>query len=190
MNKIPIIWRVFTPNIITISRIFMTLIFVIIAYYEYKIAAYTLGVITGLSDFVDGYVARKYNIISDLGKLLDPLADKIFLTAVLVVFISDSIVPPWIVFIILSREFIVNGLRVYATQKGFILAASKWGKAKTMTQFIFLALAGIVWFLGGFPEIIIPSFIKTSLFISSLLVAFITLLSGIFYFTDNKKIFN
>ena len=178
MNKIPTIWKIFTPNVITISRIFMTLIFVIVASSQYKIIAYILGVLTGLSDFLDGYIARKYNIISNLGKLLDPLADKIFLTAVLVVFVSDDIVPAWVVFIILSREFIINGLRVYATQKGFILAASSWGKAKTLIQFIFLALAGIVWFLEGFPKINIPSLIITLLYISSLLVAFITLLSG------------
>jgi len=93
-----------------------------------------------ITDFFDGHIARKYNMITDFGKFMDPLADKLLVTAAFLIFIELDLVPAWVVFIILAREFMVTGLRTIAASKGVIMAAGWTGKLKTVVQFVMIAV--------------------------------------------------
>jgi len=92
--------------------------------------------IAAATDWLDGYLARKLNLISDFGKFMDPLADKMLTTAAFLIFINQGLLASWIVFIILTREFIVSGLRMTAASKGIVIAAGWSGKFKTVLQFV------------------------------------------------------
>ena len=103
-------------------------------------------IIASITDAVDGYIARKRNIVTNLGKFIDPLADKILVIAVLTALVELHRVPAWMVVVIISREFIVSGLRMVAASEGVVIAASKGGKLKTVTQII-----GIILLLFNIP---------------------------------------
>lgn len=126
-----------TANKITMVRIVMIPIFIVCALMEgvsLQIAALVLFCVASFTDFLDGYVARKYNQVTDFGKFVDPLADKLLVTAALLIFIEKGIFPAWMVFIILAREFIITSLRNVAAAKGKVLAATWTGKVKTCVQ--------------------------------------------------------
>ena len=149
------------PNKITISRIVMTLVFVALASMPIDIheridvakgfhlwfwrAGYIVAVIAGFTDFFDGYIARKYNQVTDFGKLMDPLGDKIHTMASFVVLTWYGIVPGWITILIVAREFGVTGLRTLAAKHGEVIAAKDIGKVKTMLQMLALAFGGCFW---------------------------------------------
>ncbi len=103
-------------------------------------------IIASITDAVDGYIARKRNIVTNLGKFIDPLADKILVIAVLTALVELHRFPAWMVVVIISREFIVSGLRMVAASEGVVIAASKGGKLKTVTQII-----GIILLLFNIP---------------------------------------
>ena len=88
-------------------------------------------VIASLTDFFDGYIARKYNLITDFGKIMDPLADKILVISALVIFVQLEYIPGWMSIIVLAREFLISGIRILAAAKGEIIAAGNLGKYKT-----------------------------------------------------------
>ena len=104
--------------------------------------------LAAITDFFDGYLARKYNQVSDFGALMDPLADKIFVTGVMLVALEYNLMPALVVFAVLAREFMVTGLRTLAAKKQVVISADRWGKLKTTLQMIMLAIAGIPWFNG------------------------------------------
>ena len=131
-----------TANKITMVRILMIPFFIYFALQYDKtslIIALVLFCLASVTDFIDGYIARKYNQITDFGKFVDPLADKLLVTAALLIFIEKGIFPAWMVFIVLAREFIITSLRNVAAAKGKVLAASWTGKVKTCVQ-----IAGII----------------------------------------------
>ena len=135
-------------NKITVLRIFLTFLFIILALSDSLILtqiAFFVGVLAGISDFFDGYIARKYNIETDFGVFIDPLADKIFISSAFVILLHKGVVPPSIVLIVLIREFIVTGLRLIAIQKNIVIAANIGGKIKTTVQLVYLAIAGATW---------------------------------------------
>lgn len=105
-----------------------------IPYGNYIAAAIFL--IAALSDFLDGYIARKHNLITNFGKFMDPLADKLLVSAALICFVEFNLLSAWIVFIIIAREFIISGFRLVASDNGVVIAASWWGKIKTNLQMI------------------------------------------------------
>ena len=136
------------PNKLTLLRIFLIPVFVAVFYltiipYNLIISAVVFA-LAAFTDFLDGYIARKYKLVNDLGKFLDPIADKILTAATLFMIIADGTIPhPWgaiIVTIIIAREFMVSALRLLAASKGTVLAADIWGKAKTMVQMIALPI--------------------------------------------------
>lgn len=142
-----------------------------------------LFIIAASTDGIDGYIARKYNLVTNLGKLLDPLADKLLVAAVLVALVAMGKCDAWIVIVIISREFAVTGLREVALLEGSVIAASKWGKAKTITQIIAIS----VLLLNNFPfEWIHVPFDEIAIW----LAAIITIYSGIDYFVKNKNVLN
>lgn len=186
------------PNRITLARIFMIpvmLVFLLLdagwLAYELTLGKYSLPVnqliaavlfiIAACTDGIDGYIARKYNLVTNLGKLLDPLADKLLVGTVLIGLVALGKCDAWIAVIIIAREFAVTGLREVALLEGSVIAASKWGKAKTITQII--AISALL--LNNFPfEWLSFPFDDIAIW----LAAIITLYSGIDYFVKNKSV--
>lgn len=128
------------PNKITIFRVCMIPFFLIFMLgegipYGNIIAAF-IFVIAALSDLLDGYLARKHNLITNFGKFMDPLADKLLVSSALICFVALGTVPAWVVIIIISREFIISGFRLIASDSGVVIAAGWWGKLKTNVQMI------------------------------------------------------
>jgi CDP-diacylglycerol---glycerol-3-phosphate 3-phosphatidyltransferase len=135
------------PNILTLLRIGLTVLLVASLSIEYPwrfAVALILFLLASLTDYLDGVLARKWNLITDFGKLMDPLADKILTASAFICLIPFGALPAWAVIIIISREFLITGLRLLASSKGVILPAEKLGKHKTAWQMItivfFLAL--------------------------------------------------
>jgi CDP-diacylglycerol--glycerol-3-phosphate 3-phosphatidyltransferase len=132
------------PNKLTISRILMIPIFMIAAAINskysslYAVLIFLLAVST---DSLDGHIARKRQQITNFGKFLDPLADKLLVTAALIILVEKTILPGWIATVIISREFIVTGIRLIAAADGRVIAASIWGKIKTVTQIVAIVIA-------------------------------------------------
>jgi len=93
-------------------------------------------IIAALSDLLDGYIARKHNLITNFGKFMDPLADKLLVSSALICFVELNLLPAWIVIVIVSREFIISGFRLIASDSGIVIAAGWWGKLKTNVQMV------------------------------------------------------
>lgn len=126
-----------TANKITLARIALIPFFVVFALMEapaWQMTALILFCLASFTDFLDGYIARKYNQITDFGKFVDPLADKLLVTAALIIFVGQGKMASWMVFIILAREFIITSLRNVAAAKGQVMAAAWSGKVKTCIQ--------------------------------------------------------
>lgn len=133
--------RVFTiPNLLTLFRIVVTPLFFILFYYfptkVFSLLASVLFALASLTDFLDGYIARRWNLETSLGKFLDPLADKLLVAVALIMLIPLGRVPSWMVAVIIGREILVTGLRVVAITEGLVIAASKLGKYKTIFQIV------------------------------------------------------
>jgi CDP-diacylglycerol--glycerol-3-phosphate 3-phosphatidyltransferase len=130
---------------IILVPVFMLFLLIKIEYGEYIAAA--IFVLAALTDSLDGYIARKHNQITKLGKLMDPLADKLLITAALISLVQMDKISAWIATIIIAREFVVTGLRSVAASEGMVIAASIWGKLKTISQIV--AVVAII--LNNFP---------------------------------------
>jgi len=185
------------PNKITVSRIFLIPIFVIVILFDFGLGSMTfLGaempvnhflaalvfIIASCTDWVDGYYARKYNLVTNLGKFLDPLADKLLVAAAFIILVELGMAPSWIIIIILSREFAVTGLRAILAGEGEIVAASQLGKIKTWAQIV--AISSLLLHNTIFAYINIP------FDIIALYVALVfTVWSGWEYFYLNRRVF-
>ena len=128
------------PNILTIIR-FLLIPFII---YFLAINQYIVGVIlfiiSGITDVVDGAIARKFNFITDFGKLMDPLADKMLVSSAFICLVAQNKIAAWIVIVIIAREFVISGFRLVASDSGVVIAASYWGKFKTNFQMFAIIL--------------------------------------------------
>lgn len=128
------------PNKITVFRILMIPFFVAcmlikeIPYHE--IIAGVIFIIAALSDLVDGKIARHFNLVTNFGKFMDPLADKLLVQSALLCFVANGLLPAWIAIVIMSREFIISGFRLVAADKGIVIAAGNLGKLKTVFQMV------------------------------------------------------
>lgn len=130
-------------NKITIFRVFLVPIFMIAFYLDFKnheIIAGLIFIIAALTDTLDGYIARSRNLVTNFGKFIDPLADKVLVSAALVLLAESNIIPGWVVVIIIAREFTITGFRIIAASEGVTIAASSLGKFKTITQLIAIVL--------------------------------------------------
>ncbi len=145
------------PNTLSLSRIFMAAFFTLFLSMDFSwapLAALICFILAALTDWLDGYLARKLNLITDLGKLLDPLADKILVAAAFVCFTEKGLCPAWATVAILFREFAVTGLRLLLVEKQVVLPADQWGKWKTVLQMVYciIVLLSISGLLGGASE--------------------------------------
>jgi CDP-diacylglycerol--glycerol-3-phosphate 3-phosphatidyltransferase len=149
--RISHISRVNLPNAITFSRLVMTVAFVL-AVSQNSQTGYGIGlalfVVAAVSDWLDGWLARKMGLVTPLGKLMDPLADKILVSAAFVFFTEKGLCPVWVTALIIGREFLVTGLRQIAVEAGQVLAADRLGKWKTVFQLAYL-IAGLAWLALG-----------------------------------------
>ncbi len=165
-----------TPNKLTILRIIMIPVFMVVyMYLKMPFLSALLFALAFLTDMLDGYLARKNNQVSDFGKIMDPLADKVLVAAAMVLLTAGGVVSPWVTVLVLAREFIVSGVRMAAAADGNVVAASVWGKAKTMWQFIAITIALLFNYKNLFIDIL--------MFINLVL----TVLSGVDYLIKNKK---
>lgn len=169
------------PNILTCVRVLLIPVFMVLAYQNNlpcDIAALIVYVAACLTDYVDGYLARKNNQVTNFGKFMDPVADKLLVMAALLIFIEDGTIPAWMVAIILGREFIVSALRMVAASEGLVIAANMWGKAKTMVTMITL-----IFLLCPIGPVMLGSISLQDLMVWITVV--ITAISGTTYITDN-----
>jgi len=180
------------PNRLTILRIILSFIcigFILQNSFVSLLIAFVIFCLASITDFLDGYIARKKNLISDLGKILDPIADKILIIGVFCAFLELGVVNSWMVSLIMFREFIITGLRLYSLNKGVVLEARKFGKHKTVSQVIGIFVILFALILSKvMPGSSAVSFLWGK-FIPVLMwyIVAITIFSGIYYFWVNRK---
>ncbi len=189
-----------TPNKLTIARIIITPIFLAVIMWEtlphrFLFAALIFSA-ASVTDAVDGRLARKNNQVTNFGKLLDPIADKVLTTSALLAFMAMGLCNIWIVMIVLTREFTVASIRMIAASNGVVIPANFWGKLKTVTQMIFTV---VIMLLGeGYqylpqyfkPAVIYPYWLTFANISNFLLwiTAILTAVSGIIYIKDSRNV--
>ena len=134
------------PNKLTTLRVIMIPFFVFFLLWQngenrtFRMIALALFIIASLTDLLDGKIARKYNLVTNFGKFMDPLADKLLVCSALICLVTLAKIPAWIVIVIIAREFIISGFRLVASDNGVVIAASYWGKFKTTFQMVMICL--------------------------------------------------
>lgn len=182
------------PNKLTLIRMFLAPIYLALMLIEFPyhyIVALAVFAVASLTDMLDGKIARKNNLITVFGKLLDPLADKMLTTAALLAFMREGWCSIWIVMIVLTREFAVAGVRLIATAQGIVIPANYWGKAKTVSQMVFTIVIMLLAELDATFDIFANASWFTLARVSNIMLwitAVLTVVSGITYFVDSKKL--
>ena len=182
------------PNKLTLIRMFLAPIYLALMRIEFPyhyIVALAVFAVASLTDMLDGKIARKNNLITVFGKLLDPLADKMLTTAALLAFMREGWCSIWIVMIVLTREFAVAGVRLIATAQGIVIPANYWGKAKTVSQMVFTIVIMLLAELDATFDIFANAGWFTLARVSNIMLwitAVLTVVSGITYFVDSKKL--
>ena len=173
-----------TANKITVFRILLVPVFLVLCYSGKRIPALIVFLLASLSDLADGYIARHYNQISDFGKFMDPLADKILVMAAMCYFVEVGRMPGWALAIVLLREFAVSGMRLIAVEQGRVIAAGWSGKVKTAATMVCLCLMLLIGPPG--PEDSAPDLVAQ---ISTAVILITTVYSGAEYLWKNRDIF-
>lgn len=170
-----------TANKITIFRVILIPVFLVLMYLRFPghtYWAFGVFVLASLSDFVDGYIARHYNQVSNFGKFVDPLADKMLVLSAMCFFIENGQMPGWAVAIVLFREFAVSGLRLIAVEQSRVIAAARSGKIKTGSTMV--GLGAMLVFGQQYPVVNLVCYI---------LIIVTTVYSGVEYFVANRDVF-
>ena len=171
------------PNKLTILRVIMIPLFVLALLYNggenqtLRYVAAAIFIIASLTDMLDGKIARKYNLVTNFGKFMDPLADKLLVCSALICLVELKELPAWMVIVIISREFIISGFRLVASDNGVVIAASYWGKFKTTFQMI-----AVVLLIVGIPAL---SMVTTAVVWIALVLTVISLVD---YITKNVNV--
>jgi CDP-diacylglycerol--glycerol-3-phosphate 3-phosphatidyltransferase len=142
-----------------------------------KWIALAIFIIASLTDLLDGKIARKYNLVTDFGKFMDPLADKLLVCSAMILLVDLERIPSWIVVIIIAREFIISGFRLIAVENGRVIAASYWGKFKTTFQMVMIVLM-----IANIPEL---SILTTIIMYVALILTVVSLID---YLVKNKDV--
>ena len=184
------------PNILTLCRILVTPLFIILLFYDHQYAkswALFIFVVAMLTDIFDGYYARKHNLVTDYGRFLDPLADKVMVLSALISFAVMDVIPYWMVSLIIFRDVFVTGLRMAMSSKNKTMVTSKIAKRKTLSQVLIIIF---ILFNIGFNTLPI-SWIKDLILFSkqydliyylTLLVTLFTVFTGLTYLYTNRKV--
>ncbi|MBO9128894.1 CDP-diacylglycerol--glycerol-3-phosphate 3-phosphatidyltransferase [Bacillus sp. 165] len=185
------------PNKITVSRIMLIPLFLIVMLVEFDWGTFTVGnvilpvthfvgalifILASATDWVDGYYARKYNLVTNLGKFLDPLADKLLVSAALITLVELQYVPAWIAIVIISREFAVTGLRLLLAGTGEVAAAKMPGKIKMWMQVVAIS----AYLLHDVPLNFLPFSVA---YVTMWIAVIFTIYSGWDYFRKNRNVF-
>lgn len=171
------------PNKLTILRVLMIPLFIVVLLSGYYYVSAVIFVLAALTDALDGYIARKYNLITNFGKIMDPLADKLLVTAALVCLVELGDVAGWMVVVILAREFTITALRSVAASEGLVIAAGNSGKLKTVLQMV--AITALLFKNYPFEYWNIP-FANIALWAALIM----TIYSGVEYIVKNKQVFS
>ena len=184
------------PNKLTMLRVILVPVFMVFAAFgrigtsDYdRTAMLAAGIIfaaASFTDFLDGYIARKNHLVTDFGKFMDPLADKMLTTAAFIYMVVDGMCHPVVLAVILFREFAVAGVRMIAAERGIVIAANLWGKVKTVLQMVTIIFYYVVQFFVSSPALIAFILIVQAL---CWLVATATVLSGAIYLWQNRACF-
>ena len=177
------------PNKLTIFRVILIVPFIILLLggqagwfgdntFVTDMIALAIFIIASLTDLIDGKIARKYNLITDFGKFMDPLADKLLVCSAMIALIEMNRIPSWVVIIIIAREFIISGFRLIAAENGIVIAANYWGKFKTVSQMIMIIL--LMLDFGGVFAVLTQIFIWLSVAL--------TIISLLTYIMQNRKV--
>ncbi|MFV0516822.1 MAG: CDP-diacylglycerol--glycerol-3-phosphate 3-phosphatidyltransferase [Aminipila sp.] len=176
------------PNKLTVGRMIAVPFFVALYMMGYNLIAFVIFIVASLTDMLDGQIARKYNLVTNFGKIMDPLADKILVYSAFCLMVSNGLVPGWMLIIILAREFVVAGMRTVAASEGIVIAAGTSGKIKTVLQMIAVPLLLLVNVEQlGVSVLPIISLLATIFLWASLIM---TIYSGIEYVAKNKSVFS
>jgi len=174
------------PNKITLARVGLIPVFLFV-YLTQPLSevpnmwlALIIFSVASITDGIDGYVARKYKLISNFGKLMDPLADKLLVSAAFIAFVASGTLPAWVVVLLISREFFVSGLRQLAVEQGIVLAASPSAKFKTVTQIVLIIYMLLPIQMFRFDWLVVALVVVTTL---------ASLYSGVEYAVRNRKVF-
>ncbi len=179
------------PNRLTVIRIILTPVFLFLFMAEFipynYIFSLIVFVVAALTDMADGKIARKRNLITNFGKIADPIADKILSSAVLLGLMLLDMCSIWVVLIILTREFTISAIRISASSQGMVIPANIYGKIKTVMQMVFSILVLLLFSIQGFLAAEIPYF---SIIVNVMMwiLAFVTLFSGFIYMKDSLKV--
>lgn len=172
------------PNKLTLFRVILIPFFVFFLLAPYftgygNYIALTIFIIASITDFLDGRIARKNNLVTNFGKFMDPLADKLLVSSALICLVALNKIPAWIVITIIAREFIISGFRLIASDNGVVIAASYWGKFKTVFQML-----TVIVLLLDFPGTVFSVIATVLIYISLVL----TLISLVDYIAKNKDV--
>ncbi len=173
------------PNKLTVLRVLLIPVFVVFLLAADAIgpwsvyAALVIFIVASLTDMLDGKIARKYNLVTNFGKFMDPLADKLLVVSALVCYVAMDRIPAWVVLIIIAREFIISGFRLVAAESGVVIAASYWGKIKTTVQMI-----TIIFMMPDFGGTVV-FWIEQVLIYASLILTVVSLVD---YMIKNKNV--
>ena len=171
------------PNKLTVIRVCLIPFFVAALLFDggdnqnMRIVANVIFIVASLTDMLDGKIARKYNLVTDFGKFMDPLADKLLVCSALICLIELGQLPAWIVIIIISREFIISGFRLVAADNGIVIAASYWGKFKTTFQMI-----AVILLIFNIPALKMVTNVVLAVAVA------LTIISLVDYIVKNKKV--
>ncbi len=171
------------PNKLTVLRALMIPFFVVFMLYDIvpganKWIALTLFCVASFTDFLDGYLARKYNLVTNFGKFMDPLADKLLVSAAMICLITWGSLEAWVVVLIISREFIISGFRLVASDNGIVIAASIWGKFKTVAHMLMIIV--MIADFGGTFDVVVE--------VIKWIAIILTVVSLVDYILKNKQV--
>ena len=188
------------PNKLTMMRVILVPVFMVFAALAkygtadfnatFSLVAGIIFAVASMTDFLDGYIARKNHLVTDFGKFMDPLADKCLTTAAFIYMVTDHVCSPVVLAVILFREFAVAGVRMIAAETGTVIAANMWGKVKTVLQmlsiiFYFFGIA--LTYRGTADSVAVVVLVSVAL---CWMVAAVTAISGIKYLWDNRSFIN
>lgn len=172
-----------TPNKLTVARMIMVPFLVIFMLTDWggeanRYISFGIFAVASITDWFDGYLARKNNLVTNFGKFMDPLADKLLVCSALICLIEMKRLEAWVVIVIIAREFIISGFRLIAAENGVVIAANYWGKFKTVSQMIMIIL--LILNLGGIWRVVEEVFVWLSVAL--------TVISLLTYILQNRKV--
>ncbi len=171
------------PNKLTLLRMVLIPVFIVLLMNGYYYSSGILFILASATDALDGHIARKHGLVTNFGKIMDPLADKMLVTSALICLVDLGEIPGWMVIVILAREFIITGLRAVAAGEGVIIAAGKSGKIKTVLQMTALSVILLRdWPFSIFTDLPVGDYLL-------ILAVIATLYSGVEYIIQNRQIF-